>query len=268
MQLCAEWLVLAEGFCVKDEPIPKDHCSSKAIPLLHEPIPWEHDHLLGRSASWAPSDYYRSSLSWPVSRPSLGICSSALWRPKTSLMVLVYPTQCQLWRHPLEEGTVQKNIHCESKLNFPFSKLPMNNALTSWVGRVPLVWGDWWEGELEQCWGGDGCVEAGPGSDEGDVGLVGASSRGVLFPALQEQPHPPCWITCVVSPGAVVREQDWQGGGDSLLLPLTWFPCSHRLSVSPLQGLCWMQAAERVQLSGFWSGPHALGFIQGERSVF
>lgn len=38
--------------------------------------------------------------------------------------------------------------------------------------------------------------------------------------------------------------------------------------VSPLHGLCWTQAAERVQLSGSQSGSHALGFIQGERSVF
>lgn len=35
-------------------------------------------------------------------------------------------------------------------------------------------------------------MEAGPDSDEGDAGLVGASSRGVLLPALQERLHPPC----------------------------------------------------------------------------
>lgn len=139
-------------------------------------------------------------------------------------------------------GVKKKKFLVKVNLNFPFSQVLMNNAFVSWAGGVPQVCSDWAQGEVALCWGGGKDMQADcpwvPGVPR-KVGNRTTRWQGGQGPCGELEQRsatslPPCWLTCIVSPRALVRELDWGG------LPLPYLSCTCGFSISPC---CWTRAS-------------------------
>lgn len=163
-------------------------------------------------------------------------------------------------------GIKKKKITVKVEPDFPFSQLLMNSALASWVGRVSLAWRT--EDKVRRrcaregmgAWrqAGPGCLVPQPSwvwqQNWGWQGGRGPCGELEQTGAASIPPH---WITCIMSPGALVRELDWWGDSSSLLLPFTLFALLLCASHQPLlDAWCWTCACLVPS-----QGPRTLGFI-------